>query len=306
MGPDERGRIALVAHKFYKQGMPQTEIARDLGVSRFKVARWIERALEEGIVRIEISLPGNVDAELSIALAERFGLRRALVVTPEDATQGAIYDALGRCAADLLAETVQPGEVLGVTSGRTLIAMAGHLRGLSTCDVVQLSGLVGSHSENAAEVIRRMVGRNRGRAYSIYAPLLVRDAATATALRAEPAVAGAVSRFPDVTTAVIAIGSWSPPDSQMYTALEPETRDELVELGVRAEVCATPLDADGRPVAALADRTIAIDHATLLRVPEIIAIAGGPKKHAAIRAVLAGGFVTSLVTDSATACYLLD
>jgi len=305
MGPDERSRIALVAHKFYKQRIPQTEIARELGVSRFKIARWIDRALEEGIVRIEISLPGNIDAELSIALADRFGLRRALVVTPEDSGPAALYDALGRCAADLLAETVRPGEVLGVTSGRTLIAMAGHLRGLSPCDVVQLSGLVGDHAENAAEVIRRMVARNRGRAYSMYAPLLVRDAATATALRAEPSVAGAMARFQDVTTAVIAVGSWDPPDSQMYTALEPEVRDRLVESGVKAEVCATPLDGAGRPVEALADRTIAISHDALLRVPEVIAIAGGPKKREAVRAVLAGGFVTSLVTDGATARHLL-
>lgn len=306
MGPDERGRIALVAHRFYKQGMPQTEIAKEIGVSRFKVARWLDQALAEGIVRIEISLPGNVDADLSIALTEKFGLRRALAVQPDSLEQSSINDALGRCAADLVAETVASDDVLGVTSGRTLISMASHLRGLSNCEVVQLTGLAGGHADNSAEVIRRIAGRSRGRVHSIYAPLLVRDAETASALRTEPSVAGATARFDDVTTAVVAIGSWSPPESQLHTALDKPTRDRLIELGVRAEVGATLLDAQGHPINALNNRTIAIRHDQLLRIPEIIAIAGGERKHSAIKAVLNGGFVTTLVTDTATAAYLAE
>jgi hypothetical protein len=44
----------------------------------------------------------------------------------------------------------------------------------------------------------------------------------------------------------------------------------------------------------------------LRRVPEVIAVAGGRAKTAAIRAVLAGGFVTSLVTDATVATELLS
>lgn len=306
MGPDERGKLALVAHKFYKQGLPQTAIARDMGVSRFKVARMLERAVDEGIVRIDISLPGNINAELSVELAERFGLQNALVVTPEDGSDAALYSALGRCAADLLAETVETDDVLGVASGRTLIAMAGYVRGLRACEVVQLSGLVGNHAENAAEVIRRMVGRSGGQAHTLYAPILVRDSATAVALRAEPTLTGTFTRMGEVTKAVIAIGSWQPADSQMFLATEPETRDRLVRDGVRAEVCTTPIDVDGKPVEDLADRVIGMDFSTLLKVPEIIAVAGGKRKHSAIQAVLAGDFVTTLVTDAETARFLLN
>ena len=56
----------------------------------------------------------------------------------------------------------------------------------------------------------------------------------------------------------------------------------------------------------LMERSIAITAEQLRRVPEVIAVAGGPSKSAAIRAVLAGGFITSLVTDSAAAGALLE
>lgn len=43
----------------------------------------------------------------------------------------------------------------------------------------------------------------------------------------------------------------------------------------------------------------------LRRIPEVVAIAGGQRKAAAIDAVLRSGLVTSLVTDTAAADYLM-
>jgi len=301
MGPDELQQIAIVAHRFYKEGALQTEIAKELGISRFKVARMLEHARENGIVTIQINVPGSVDGELSVALRQKYGLRRAFAVSTPSQDAQSIHSSIGRVGAALLAEMCTEDDVLGVSSGRTLIAMAGHLRGLQRCDVVQLSGLVGAHQENSAEIIRRVSGISRGRAYSIYAPLVVADARTARALRDEPSVRQTFDRFSAVTKAVIAIGSWSPPDSQMFNALDVQTRERLVERGVRAEVCATPLDENGSPVDDVADRALAMHFEQLTRVPEIIAIAGGPKKTEAIRATLKGGFVTTMITDAATA-----
>ena len=44
----------------------------------------------------------------------------------------------------------------------------------------------------------------------------------------------------------------------------------------------------------------------LRRIPEVVAIAGGRRKAAAIGAVLKSGLVTSLVTDTAAADHLLE
>jgi DNA-binding transcriptional regulator LsrR (DeoR family) len=75
---------------------------------------------------------------------------------------------------------------------------------------------------------------------------------------------------------------------------------------VRAEVCSTLVADDGHVVSAdLTVRSIAISGDQLRRIPEVIAVAGGRAKTAAIRAVLAGGFVTSLVTDATVATELL-
>jgi DNA-binding transcriptional regulator LsrR (DeoR family) len=48
---------------------------------------------------------------------------------------------------------------------------------------------------------------------------------------------------------------------------------------------------------AVDDRVIGIGAAQLRKVPRRVAVAGGVRKHAAIRAALLGGWVNVLITD---------
>ena len=70
----------LAARRYFLDGASKSEIAEELGISRFKVARLLEAARRSGIVRIEIGGPPEFDVELSSELAARHGLRDALVV----------------------------------------------------------------------------------------------------------------------------------------------------------------------------------------------------------------------------------
>jgi DNA-binding transcriptional regulator LsrR (DeoR family) len=105
-------------------------------------------------------------------------------------------------------------------------------------------------------------------------------------------------RFDLLTKAVVAVGSWDPPNSQLRDALSAQDRAALLSRRVRAEICSTLVDDDGVAVAPdMAERSIAVSAAQLRRVPEVIAVAGGRNKALAVRAVLRAGMVTSLVTD---------
>src|SRR5689334_22806885 len=79
-GPAELVLAAAVARRHYLAGQSKVEIADELGLSRFKVARLIDFAREAGIVRIEIVADGELDLDRSARLQERFALRHAVVV----------------------------------------------------------------------------------------------------------------------------------------------------------------------------------------------------------------------------------
>lgn len=99
MGPAELVQAAAMARRFYLEGKSKIQIAEEFGVSRFKVARVLETALERDLVRIEIRVPAELDAERSDALRARYGLRHAVVVeSPAEAEETPDPENLGEVA----------------------------------------------------------------------------------------------------------------------------------------------------------------------------------------------------------------
>ncbi|MFV0428769.1 MAG: sugar-binding transcriptional regulator [Arachnia sp.] len=305
-GPAELVMMGYVAQRYYRDGLNRIQIADEVGVSRFKVARLLQAARERGLVRITINMPDSIDLDLSIQLREKFGLQRAVVVRTPERDPEAGRASLAESAAQLLTEVVEEGDVLGLTAGRTLTAMAHRVGSMIPCEVVQLSGVAGSHPDNGVEVVRAIGGASGGRQHPIYAPLFVASPHTASALRQEPAIASTLRRFDTVTKAFVAVGSWDPPESQVFDkAAAQGILGELQQQGVQADVCATLLAADGRVLPGVADRAISISERQLRVIPEVIAVAGGARKAAAIKAALTSGIVDSLITDAAAARSLL-
>ncbi|MFB9802563.1 sugar-binding transcriptional regulator [Streptomonospora salina] len=303
--------VSTVARRFYLDGRSKVEIADEFGISRFKVARALETARDHGIVRISIRVPARIDPDLSDRLRAAFGLQRAIVVDgSEDPAQ--THRQLGSVAADLLAEVVEDGDVLGLAWGRTVNAVGAELTRLARCTTVQLGGVV-SHrtygedaSEGSVESVQRAAQLSGGPAYPVYAPLILPDATTARALRGDPGIAGALERFDRLTKAVVSIGGWDEQSSTVYACLDARARAHLSGAGVRAEISAQLFDSAGTRVhSELDERVLAITDAQLARVPDVIAVAGGPGKSEAIGVVLRSGLISTLVTDAATATELL-
>jgi DNA-binding transcriptional regulator LsrR (DeoR family) len=302
---DEQLLMAAIAKRYYFDNRSRIELADEFSISRFKVARLLESAVRSGIVRISITLPESVDAELSVRLRDKFGLDRALVTTVQDGSAHAVREALGRAAATLLSDLVTGEDVLGVASGRTIEATARHLTRLAGCDIIQLTGMSGDLGDNPVEVLRTVAGLSGGRAQLIYAPLTVATAEAAATLKTHPQISEAFERFSSVTIAVVAVGSWEPPESQYHSALSQPEREQLLAAGVIADVGGVLLDRAGRAVHDFDDRVLGIGAEQLTEIDQVVAVAGGVRKTDAIRAALSSGLISSVVTDDSVALALL-
>jgi DNA-binding transcriptional regulator LsrR (DeoR family) len=306
MGPAELTQALVIARRYYLEGESKLDIAKDFGISRFKVARILDACLAQGLVKVEISAPLQLDAVLSESLRGKFELSQALVVQALDPAQERLRESLGQVAAELLTELVTESDVLGVGWGRTMNATVRHLRSLAPCRVVQLTGVVGEPDLNAVDVVRTVAGTSGGPVFPLYAPMVVSDPDTARALGNEQSVRNTVSQYDSVTVAAVSIGSWEPVDSILHDAVAPRERTWLRSIGVQAEVCAVLVDAGGSVVAQeFSQRCLSVTAEQLAAIPNVIGIAGGVRKTAAIRAALSSGMINTLVTDSAVARELL-
>jgi DNA-binding transcriptional regulator LsrR (DeoR family) len=307
MTPSDLVQTAAVARRYFLEDRSKLEIAEEFGLSRYKVARMLARARQSGLVRISIDFPDDLNASASHQLAAAYGLRHAFVVDTAD-RDDAVVEPLGRAGARLLEEIVEEGETLGIAMGRTLGSLTAQLHHLARCSVVQLTGALstGSVDESSIELIRRVSSLNGGTAYPIYAPLYVSSPDIAAELRAQASVKEALDQHDRLTTAVVAIGSWRPPYSTVYTEISEADRKKLGRQGVVAELCTIMIDSNGQIVSSpLTDRLISISATQLTAIPNVIAVAGGPSKREAIAAALATGIINSLVTDTNTAHHLL-
>lgn len=302
----DRALLAGVARAYYLEDLSRVDIAERFGVSRFKVARLLNRARAEGVVTIEIHDRGLPDPILGDRLCSELRLKTCRVIRSHGDDQ-AVRKQVGSVGAAFLEEILKPGEVLGLSWGRTLTATTSQLEQLPRVSIVQLTGVVaGDLSASPLEVVRHASQRSGGDVYPIFAPLVIEDLETANSLRRHPDIRAAVDLFPSLTTAVLSVGAWDPAQSQIRDVLSDADRRNALDKGCVADIAGMLIREDG----ALADpgfqeRCISISYDQLRRVPRVVAVAGGAAKARAIRAVSGAGLITDLVTDDSLAMAVL-
>lgn len=302
--PLQRLQASLVARRFYLQQQTKSQIADELGISRFKVARLIEMALAEGVVRIEINDQGDLNSELAERLRQIYGLKAALVLDGPGLSSSMLVEPLALLAAEVLEETLVAGQLLGMSWGRTLAATAKVVARLPKVDVVQAAGSPAGLdlSQNPTELVHRFARASGGTAYPLFGPMWVADPGLIAKLRNEPSIANAMSRYDRIDVLVVGIGSWHPQESCLCSGFPEDWRRDALKRNVCADLCATLIDSQGRAVSSPLDQVgLCLNTEQLRRIPERIGVGGGREKVEAIGAALRGGWITTLVTDAGVA-----
>lgn len=304
--PDpELARAAMVARMFYLDRRTKSDIADELDLSRFKVARLLDLARDAGIVRIEIASPSGLDIDLADAVRRRFGLTEACVLDLA-ASSGADERAqLGHPAGGFVGSFLRDGDVVGVAWGRTLSALVDELP-VVRAEVVQIAGgMPGSFGESPVDLARRLAGRWGGEPSLLQAPFVVAGEAAARVLRDEPANRATLRRFDELDVAITGVGAYEA--SSPLAALPEADRRRLGDADVAAEFCGQFVAADGRLLdVGLGTRMLCISADQLAATDRVIAVAGGAGKAGALEAALRTGLITHLVTDRPAARVLLS
>lgn len=292
-----------LATRFYLRGQTQIEIARELGLDPSTVSRQLKRARDEGIVRVEIRRPAPVHVELGRELANRFRLRRAVVVADDE--EG--LAGLVRAAADYVSSQLANGMRVSLSWGRLLSAVVHALPAGAVSDL-DISLLLGGVGRAGAGIQGHELARHlgslhpRSRINYLHAPLLVDSLGIKQAMLRDGSIQAALQAAASSELALVGIGALDASAPLIRDGhLSDQDRALLLDAGAVGDICARFFTIDGRPVPVLDDRLIAIDWDDLAGIATIVAMAAGPEKHDAICGALRTGRVHVLVTDVATA-----
>jgi DNA-binding transcriptional regulator LsrR (DeoR family) len=309
---DELRLLTRVAQLYYVKGLNQSVIAEQLDLSQATISRLIKRAVAEEIVRITVSMPPGIYADLEDALLATYSLKEVIVVdceSPEN--EDNIQRALGAAAAFYIESTLKKGDVIGISSwSATLLAMVDAMHPFpksSDARVVQILGGVGNpdaevHADRLAKLIQ-------GSATFLTAPGIVGSEEARRILLDDHYVSEAVALFDRITVALVGIGSVQPSrllehSGNVFSAHELE---QVRSQGAVGDICLRFFDAQGTPVkTSLDQRVIGMSLAQLQRVPRTVAVAGGVRKHTALQGALRGRWINVLITDRFTAQALIS
>lgn len=302
----EQVLLVYVALQRLQHDRSTTEIAEELGVSRFKVGRMVAKARELGLIEIVPKLSAAIDVELSRKLAREFGLREALVAIPPGPTDLHAREVIASVAARYLSDNVTDDLVVGFGPGRTIIEICDRISDMAVCDIVQLTGVATRAPEESLQSIYKISRISSGKMFPLHAPLVATTEQAAQAIIAQPTVHKALLRIDKVDMSVLTIGGW--PESSLLADMLAESGEmqSLLDKGAVAEIGTTVLNQNGQVINDIDTRTIGISTAQLTRVPHRIGLGGGMGKRDAVLATLNSGLIDMIVTDRFTAVAALE
>lgn len=242
--------------------------------------------------------------DLEVRLARRLGLNKAVIV-PGDADQSDwVKKEIGRSGARLLRQMAQPDQVIAVTGGTTVAAVAEMMTptpGLKSSIFVPARGGLGEAVELEANYIASLMAKKTGGDYRLmHVPDQLSDETREMLLR-EPHIQEVLALLHQARIVVHGIG-----EATKMAIRRKSSPDEVAHIqhsGAVGEAFGYYFNPKGKIVSRV--RTVGLQMEDLSEIELIIAVAGGRSKAHAIAAVCPAVGIDVLITDEAAARAIL-
>ena len=287
---------------YYMEDNTQAQIAEVMGVSRAKVIRLLEEARAQGIVQFSFRKNDSQRVSAEQLLIDRFGLKDAFVVpTPLDSS--AINQSIAQGAAHYVSDHLREDGYLNIGYGDTVSRMLGFLakNREESLNVVSLTGGVSYYLPSVGTT-----------AYSMHlfltpSPLVVSSRQVRDALLDEKSLQDVSTMTEYADMSVVGIGAAVEGATVLRNGILNEGELTVLKMqGAVGDVFNHFMDKDGNLIQTeIEDRVISTDLDKLRQLKNVVGVAGGKDKVTAIKAVLNGGYLNVLITDSDTAAELL-
>lgn len=308
---EEEMLAVRAAELYYDENKTQDEIGSLLNLTRWKVGRLLSEARERGIVRIEIVHPRARRLTLERDLRATMGLRDAVVVPSTD-DPDELQSRVALAAADYLTGLRPVPRLLGISWGRTLHDIAGHLKAgwATNVSVVQINGGVSlnKRSSNASNTAVTIATKGGGSATLLPSPAILEREEIKLAIESDRTVRGVLELGSSAAAYLYSAGLVTN-SSVLVDSGYLSTTDvsALVSKGAIGDVVGRYIDADGNTVDHELDRrTVGITLDQLRAAPLAIAVIAGEQKHDICRTVVRSGLCSVLITDEDNARYVLE
>ena len=294
---EKQKRMAYIARRYYLEDQKQSDIARELGISRPLVSRILSEARELGVVEITIHDPEAETAGLLERLRQTGAIQGGILV--EDGEDNdATNQLLSKGAVELLQQlgTRRLGVGWGYLIGQLVTWLEKHPQpDSSITDICPLVGNASIPARNyqSNENVRLMAQQLGATPHFLYLPALPESLEEKQLLCSTEIYRRIDQEWQQLDTALVNLGDY--PSSPDFASLV-RYGDLLQQQHACGRMLVYYYNEAGTVIQSEQDFAIQIPMETLKRCPRIIGVCSANTSVKALRGALQSGFLTHIVT----------
>ncbi|MGX7091118.1 sugar-binding transcriptional regulator [Hutsoniella sourekii] len=303
--------IVKVATMYYEEGLTQAEIARQRGVSRSLIAKYLNDAKQAGIVHIHISSESIHSVRLARQLEKKYQLTNAIVVDSYDLKAEEVQQIVSQQAAHYLNEHISKYPKVGVSWGRTLRRVIDALP-YQDQGGLTITPLIGGLSDQYFDIQSNqlcydLARKTRGQASYLYAPALAKNHLLYDELIHNSAICATLQSGRKVDLALIGISSLHQENNMLRIGYINQNDVDRLELEDAVGVINSIFfDRNGMAVDDPINKSVVgLPLDAFIDIPEVMAVVTGDQKALAIHSALNANHISILVTTDTLASKLL-
>lgn len=307
-------RLAAVARMYYEEDCTQNEIAGRFGISRPMVSKLLKEAKRQGVVTIQIRIPGQTETgekkDLLSLLKQKYGLAGGVLVrggAGDVATNQAVADA-GLAYLERLAGEGRKrfgigwGHIIGELVGRIEGSPRPVKMGEAICPLIGNSG-AGLKNYHSNELVRVVSEHSQAVPEFIYTPASMaseQELERTMDLESYHEIRRAWERL---EVALVNIGNFpSVPDF----ASKARYGEQLVRERAAARILNYFVGEDGHVLRSETDYAVQIPLELLKQVPCVVGICSANTNPRALAAALRSGYIHVLIAPEPVASRLTE
>lgn len=299
-----------LAQDYYLKHLNLGEIAKKYNISRYKISKYLNEAVEKKIVTINISSPFSRSPDLENRLQRAFPNPNFYVLkNTEDIAHA--NDRFFSFAAKYLQDLIDGKKIIGLTWGDTIYHVIDSFQTTAKENMVftQFIGENAKHNSLAGSMrmVQKVATRYNGKYLTIDAPLYITNKEVRRLLALEPAIQPTLATaqqldliFSSVGTidSINSIDAWNNSKNILFPDVNPNS--------IAALVYGRPIDKNGNLlVDSEHDKVFGISLKKVMEVPTRVAIVNDKFKSSALNAALNGDYFTDIILNEPTANKIL-
>lgn len=307
---EDRRLMVKIAKLYYEGGQTQSQIAKQIGVSRSLISKYLSKSKELGIVEIIIHdeyyhTVSNLEAELE----GKYGLREAICVPATEEENSKV--PLGQAASKYLLRMIKDGQVIGVSAGTTIYEVAAATPSNQSFPNVCFIPIVGGMGNervdiHANSIVAKFAEALKSSYQFLHAPVVVDSVETKEIILKQPSIKTTIELGGKADIALVGIGGTPEYSTMVRSYINSGITDDLNLEEITGDICYNFIDDKGEVIRnSWNEKSISIELKKLKKIPLVVGVAAGSEKVNAIKAALKGNLIDVLITDEGTAKLLV-